>query len=322
MTSQTVRPVSGEFTASLDRTTRIVSALILGLGIVLPLLFWQTPIAAGFSFVVMFLTCFIAYGLSARGYSVDGREIRVRRLFGDVVIPLENVSRAEVAANGALNGAIRLAGSGGFFGYYGLYRTSELGVCRWFVTNRENAVVVSADGKTYVFSPDEAAGFVAAVRSVVSVQSADPGPATFRSYVTARGVWSVLAIVAGVVALIFVVLAYDPGPPRFTLTRESLVVHDRFYPVTLLREEVDLANVRVLNLRTETQWRPTIRTNGFSNAHYHSGWFRVSGGQSVRIYRANRSVLVLLPGKGTSEATMLEVADPDGFVRDLRNLWH
>ena len=46
------------------------------------------------------------------------------------------------------------------------------------------------------------------------------------------------------------------------------------------------------------------RTNGFANAHYASGWFRVASGKTVRMYRAGGTRLVLLPPKGDGAAVL------------------
>jgi len=64
-----------------------------------------------------------------------------------------------------------------------------------------------------------------------------------------------------------------------------------------------------------------MRTDGFANAHYRSGWFRVASGKKVRMYRADSSRLALLPPKGNGEAVLLETADPEKFVAELQREW-
>ena len=92
-----------------------------------------------------------------------------------------------------------------------------------------------------------------------------------------------------------VAFTYSPGVPNYTLTSETLTIHDRLYPVTLRANAVDVANIRVVDLDGNSEWRPTLRTNGFANSHYESGWFRAANGQKVRLYRAGGERLVLLP---------------------------
>jgi len=114
---------------------------------------------------------------------------------------------------------------------------------------------------------------------------------------------------------------YAPGPPIYTLPPQSLTIHDRFYPVTVSAAAVDVANIRVIDLNADKDWRPAARTNGFANSHYRSGWFRVASGRTVRMYQANGGRLVLLPPKGDGNAILLETADPEKFVAEVRQEW-
>jgi hypothetical protein len=100
-----------------------------------------------------------------------------------------------------------------------------------------------------------------------------------------------------------------------------LTIHDRFYPVTLSRADVDMARVRMVDFAVDREWRPTARTNGFANSHYHSGWFGLANGQKVRLYRADATRLVLLPPSGKGPAVLLEAKDPERFIDDLRAAW-
>jgi hypothetical protein len=114
---------------------------------------------------------------------------------------------------------------------------------------------------------------------------------------------------------------YSPGPPSFTLTSDSLTIHDRFYPVTLQSRDVDLGGIRIVDLSQNTSWRPVQRTNGFANSHYQSGWFRTASGEKVRLYRAGSPVVILLPPSGAGVPVLYQAADPEDFVHQLRAAW-
>ena len=116
-------------------------------------------------------------------------------------------------------------------------------------------------------------------------------------------------------------LSYSPGPPEYALTTQSLVIKDHFYPATVNAADVDIANIRVVGVEGSSEWRPTLRINGFATRHYRSGWFRVAGGKTVRMYRADGLRLVLLPPKGNGTPVLLEVKDPDAFVGQLVSQW-
>ncbi len=72
-----------------------------------------------------------------------------------------------------LRGCIRLWGSGGLFGYYGLFRTSTLGKCTWYATDRKKLVVLIAERKTTIYSPDDIEGFLSAVGEQVPIPSGE-----------------------------------------------------------------------------------------------------------------------------------------------------
>jgi hypothetical protein len=105
-----------------------------------------------------------SYAYSPRGYSISEGSIVVGRLIGNVRIPIDSIREARAATKDDFLGGIRLFGSGGLFGYYGVFLTSKLGRSTWYVTSRRNTVVVITGAKTVVFSPADVDGFLAAIR--------------------------------------------------------------------------------------------------------------------------------------------------------------
>jgi hypothetical protein len=309
-------PSRTEFAASYDRTTKIVSAVACAV-----LLFAGVLTQSALVVCLSALTVVLSYAYSPRGYALRERSIVVKRLIGGARIPLERVREARRTTSDDLRGCIRLWGSGGMFGYYGLFRTSKLKKCWWYVTDRRNTVVVITDAKTALFSPDDVDGFLAAIRATVPIPETPAGQLEFRNTGISAGTWIGAAV--GAVSLVIVALAfvYSPGPPSYTLTADALTIHDRFYPVTLRTADLDIAGIRLVDIAVDREWRPTMRTNGFANAHCRSGWFRVASGQKVRMYCADGTRLVLLPPKGDSAAVLMEVKDPEKFLDDLRREW-
>jgi hypothetical protein len=240
----------------------------------------------------------------------------VRRLAGQARIALDDVREVRRSTPDDSRGCIRLWGSGGFFGYYGLFRSAKLGKFTGYVTNRNNSVVVITGSSTALFSPDDVDGFLAAIRDAPPVPASD---APRRS----RGLGTIIGIALVVAAMGLAVAAnlYSPGPPSYTLTPTELTIHDRFYPVTMLADDVDTGQIRIVDLTQDPEWRPTARTNGFANRHYQSGWFRVANGQKVRLYRADGRRLVLLPPKSDGVPVLYQAEDPNGFAGAVRAAW-
>ncbi len=331
------------FTASYDLPTTIVSTVVCATPVALAAYMHSWIVAAVALFGIL-----LAYGFSPRAYLVAGETVRVQRLIGAAVIPLRAVGDARRATRDDFRGCIKLFGSGGLFGYYGLYRTSSLGKSTWYLTSRSKAVVLHTGGKTSLFSPDDTEGFLEALQagmdsaiatgmatgmatgsatgSALSDGSTLPRgvPPEARVDEETRGLMGLLAgglIGFAVIALVASAVLYAPGPPRYTLTPKSLTIHDRFYPVTLQMESVDAGKIRIVDVSWEKEWQPVARTNGFANGHYRAGWFRLANGTKVRLYRATGAQLVLLPAKGNGTTVLLEAADPTEFLRQIREAW-
>lgn len=307
------------FPASCDLTTKIISTVVIaGLAVVF--------IATKSALVGVLELCAItlAYLYSPQSYEVSGRSILIKRLIGTVRLPLDSIRELRAGTADDFRKCIRLWGSGGLFGYYGSFKTGRLGKCKWYMTNRSNSVIVVTGEMTAVLSPNDVAGFLASVRSVVSVPETTVGQdskpiAEPRARVPA-GVWiggTIAILTTGVVCL---ALMYSPGPPKLMLTSNSLTIHDYFYPVTVNAADVDVDGIKVVNIRTDHEWTPTARTNGFANAHYHSGWFQVAGG-SARMYWADGVRLVLLPPRRGGAPVLVQVNDPEQFVELVRQKW-
>ena len=149
-----------EFSTSYDLTTKIISAVVCAAMLMAVTATRNVLVAGGLILIVL-----LAYAYSPKGYALSGLTLTVKRLIGNVEVSLDGLREVRLAEREDYRGCLRLWGNGGLFGYYGLFRTSRLGKCTWYVTNRGKAVVVVTDAKTALFSPDDSASFIAAVRS-------------------------------------------------------------------------------------------------------------------------------------------------------------
>jgi hypothetical protein len=309
-----------EFSASYDRTTKIVTALACAALFI--------PAAAVHNIavrIVSVLIMLVAYVYSPRSYEFNDGSIVVKRPIRDVRLPLEGLREARPATPDDFKGSVRLWGSGGVFGYYGWFRTSKLGKCTWYLTDRSKAVVVKTAAQTALVSPDETDRFLERIRAYAPAQGSLAAEPLLETLSGSGANWGgkMVGATFGIVGVLVAgpVFLYAPGPPGYSLTRDALTIHDRFYPVTVPADTVDVSHIRIVDFSQDRDWRPTMRTNGFGTVHYHSGWFRVSSGKTVRMYRADSTRLVLLPPKGGGAPVLYEVKDPEQFVTALRQEW-
>lgn len=303
------------FTVSFDATAKVITTAVAVMFLVLAL-------ATGSLVVVgVFALCFLlAWAWSPTGYSVADGLLIVHRPAGNVRIPIAGIREVRIAMADELRGSIRIFGSGGMFGYYGSFRSPKLGRSTWYVTNRAHAVLVAGDVGKLLFSPNDVDGFLAWLRPAGAQPSARFTPAAVQSS-WPPAAWITALVVGAATTLAIGGLFYSPGLPAYTLTRDSLTIRDRFYPVTLNAGSIDVKNIRLIDFTSEPDWKPVERTNGFGNAHYHSGFFRVAGGAEVRLYRADSSRLILLPSKDGNDPVLLETSEPGRFLQELRQKW-
>jgi hypothetical protein len=311
------------FTVSYDTAVKVISTAIIGILAVVAL-----ASQSGMALAIGALVVVLSFAWSPRGYRVEDRAILVNRLAGRARIPLEDVREVRETTSSDFDGCLRLFGNGGVFGYYGLFRTAKLGKCTWYLTNRKHSVVVVTGSKTALFSPDDIEGFLAAIRSSVPV----PQPSSERPVLSgglpspARRAGSTGMLIGGAVGLLALIvvafaLLYAPGPPGYTLTSDALTIHDRFYPVTLARANVDVGGMKVVSFAADPQWRPVERTNGFANGHYQSGTFQLANGSKIHMYSAGGGQMVLLPGKADGPTVLLETPEPDKFLTAVKQMW-
>jgi hypothetical protein len=229
-------------------------------------------------------------------------------------LKLENVTKVEVVWFSAL----------GDFGGWGLYRYS-FSQRAWglFLSGGKGVIVQTKKGRKFLIgsnTPEKLAAVIEAAR-----KSGLPGPNYEQSSRSCIGRLFTRLILAAIGLLVILPLValflYAPGSPQYTITSNQLSIHDRFYPVTVKAADVDVEHVKVVNIRTDPHWRLTERTDGIGFLHYKAGWFRVAGGEKVRMYRTTNQHLVLLPPKIKSTPVLMEVKHPGDFIQELRQSW-
>jgi len=315
------------FGAHHDRMTQIISGSAVVLLVAIPLMAIRSGTVAIVLALFSAAAIALAYGYSPRGFEISDGAFRVKRLMGDVVFPLTSLRFVRDANPADFRGSVRLWASGGLFGYYGLFWSKALGKSKWYVTDRSKAIVLTNGSQTVLVSPEDHDGFVAAIEradagiSAPSAESADTG----RRFINIAGfAIRIVGFAIGGLGLAIgaAALLYAPGRPPVDLIGDALVIHSRFCGMTVPASSVDAAHVRVVDLQTESGWRPTMKTYGFDNPHYRAGNFRTANGQAIKLFTTGSERLVLLPPSSQDGLpVLLDVDDPDQFAARLRQQW-
>ena len=97
----------------------------------------------------------IAWGYHPSSYVVGPRSLGIKRPFGSINIPIADIeSVSRVPARDVVTG-IRLFGSGGMFGYFGIYTTWKYGKVSMWATDRTKLILIETAKRKYVISPDK-----------------------------------------------------------------------------------------------------------------------------------------------------------------------
>jgi len=153
------------YKASLDTLSKIITGIVLVitvaiLGIVLgytnisPV---ETEQQAGKLIAALLLAVFvITWALAPKAYGLTSGELIILRPMRPVKIPLSQIESVIQPEMEYFPSMLRLFGSGGFLGYFGLFWSSKLGQMWWYATQRNNLIMIYlTEGKPVVISPDD-----------------------------------------------------------------------------------------------------------------------------------------------------------------------
>ncbi len=152
---------------TLDRTTRRMTAIssgIIAVGLAAAASAAGARIGGGAVALIAGVLA-VAWAMGPREVVVDGGELRIgRRAWRPLRVPVASITSAS-PTDRAGRRALRLLGTGGFFGSYGLFWSDALGRFRLYATRTGQAVVVRRSGGRLpiVLTPDDVAGTIAAL---------------------------------------------------------------------------------------------------------------------------------------------------------------
>ena len=96
------------------------------------------------------------YLYSVRGYGLTDDQLIIRRPYKDRIINLSDIAEVRPVQGHEFKGTIRTFGNGGFFGYYGWYYNTTLGKMHWYVTQRQNRILIRTTvGEKIIISPND-----------------------------------------------------------------------------------------------------------------------------------------------------------------------
>ena len=83
---------------------------------------------------------------------IDDKSIVITHPIGQSVILKSDIVEVRAVERSELRGSLRLFGSGGFFGWFGVFRNSKFGVYRLYCGQLENLYLIKTLTRNYIIS--------------------------------------------------------------------------------------------------------------------------------------------------------------------------
>ncbi len=117
---------------------------------------WPTLIIHFGVFSLLTFILGVSFVLSTKSYSLNSQELIIKKQLGTTAFPVADIYEARIITKDDMKGTIRTFGSGGLFGYYGLFYNRTLGSFTMYTTQRTNTIFIKLkDGKKIIISPDD-----------------------------------------------------------------------------------------------------------------------------------------------------------------------
>jgi len=98
---------------------------------------------------------------------------------------------------------------------------------------------------------------------------------------------------------------------------DRLNVLTSFYKQSYQRQDLQIDAASIVNLESDKEHRPFLKTNGYALPGFRSGWFRLRNRQSAFCaMAAGKQVLMLPTNKG--HCLMLGISNPKKVLADLK----
>lgn len=161
-----------EFKAPYSRFVRAVTTAMVILMIFLSMFFLYLLIVVGDGIVILaplpivLALLIIPYLFSPRGYALTESGVLIRRPVGNILIPYNSIANVRIVTE-KLRWGIRLWGSGGLYGFIGLFHIKNLGRVWMYVTDHSRMVLIETHkGIKYIISPDNPTAFIERLHSI------------------------------------------------------------------------------------------------------------------------------------------------------------
>jgi len=155
-----------QYQARLDGLAKIITITVMAL--LAAAIFWsfqeffetkeQAPF---FVAAILLIVTVVTYFSKPTLFTLDANELVVHRPHGLFRTPAEKIVRIERVNRKTLGWGIRLFGSGGFFGYLGIFYYGNIGRVSMYCTDRNEMLLITTEKSRFIISPGRSDDFLA-----------------------------------------------------------------------------------------------------------------------------------------------------------------
>lgn len=159
------------FTASMDRSTKLITGFITVLVAVITLAqlissFEHFSYLSIFSSSILPVLYILTFVFRPIHYKLSGDKLIIHRLTDNVALDRNQIKEVKQIDPEQLKRSVRIFGVGGLFGYYGRYANNTLGRMTWYATRKNKTVLLITNAnEKFILTPDEPEAFVASLKA-------------------------------------------------------------------------------------------------------------------------------------------------------------
>ncbi len=112
---------------------------------------------------------------------------------------------------------------------------------------------------------------------------------------------------------------YSARNTKFEVGDQGLRIDGCLYGRFIPREQIVPEGVRIINLDTQPEYKPRIRTNGIGLPGYRAGWFRLKNNEKALLFVTDYSKVVYVPTK-QDYSVLVSASNSEEFCQTIK-LW-
>jgi hypothetical protein len=148
------------------------------------------------------------------------------------------------------------------------------------------------------------------VKDVFPIIPAHSGPAWFLA---------ILAVLLTGLLILFAWTVWSSRNLKFEVRPDGLHIVGGLYGRIIPADSLIVDQVRVFDLRTDSEHQFKWRTNGVGLPGYKAGWFRLRNGEKSLVFITDQAQVVYLPTRD-GYSLLLSPMEPQRFLEALRRI--